>query len=55
MKENEVMYAYVRVSSTDQNVDRQMLAIEQLALPRSHIFIDRASGKDFDRPLRQRL
>ena len=55
MKENEVMYAYVRVSSTDQNVDRQMLAIEQLALPRSHIFIDRASGKDFDRPQYQRM
>lgn len=55
MKENEVMYAYVRVSSVDQNVDRQMLAIEQLALPRSHIFIDRVSGKDFDRPQYQRM
>ena len=55
MKENEVIYAYVRVSSTDQNVDRQMLAIEQLALPRSHIFIDRVSGKDFDRPQYQRM
>ena len=50
MKENEGMYAYIRVSSTDQNVDRQMLAIQQLELPRSHIFIDRVSGKDFDRP-----
>ena len=55
MKENEGMYAYIRVSSTDQNVDRQMLAIQQLELPRSHIFIDRVSGKDFDRPQYQRM
>ena len=55
MKENELMYAYVRVSSTDQNVDRQMHAIQQLALPRSHIFIDKVSGKDFDRPQYQRM
>jgi DNA invertase Pin-like site-specific DNA recombinase len=55
MKENEGMYAYIRVSSTDQNVDRQMLAIQQLELPRSHIFIDKVSGKDFDRPQYQRM
>ncbi len=55
MKENKLMYAYVRVSSTDQNVDRQMHAIQQLALPRSHIFIDKVSGKDFDRPQYQRM
>ena len=32
-----------------------MLAIQQLELPRSHIFIDRVSGKDFDRPQYQRM
>lgn len=55
MKGNEGIYAYVRVSSADQNVDRQMLAIQQLELPRSHIFIDRVSGKDFERPQYQRM
>ncbi len=55
MKDNEVIYAYIRVSSVDQNVDRQLLAIQQLALPKSHIFIDMVSGKDFDRPQYRRM
>ena len=43
-------YGYVRVSSTDQNEDRQMLAMEELHILPSQIFIDKQSGKDFERP-----
>lgn len=43
-------YGYIRVSSTDQNEDRQILAMKALNIPRERIFIDRQSGKDFERP-----
>ena len=43
-------YGYVRVSSSDQNEDRQMLAMSNLSISASHIFADKQSGKDFDRP-----
>jgi len=44
------IYGYVRVSSTDQNEDRQLLALEELGVQTSNIFIDKQSGKDFKRP-----
>jgi len=43
-------YGYVRVSSTDQNEDRQMLVMSELQIPAERIFIDKLSGKDFQRP-----
>ena len=43
-------YAYIRVSSKDQNVDRQLLALKPFNLPKSHIYCDYQSGKDFERP-----
>lgn len=43
-------YGYVRVSSTDQNEDRQMIALHQVGVEDKHIFMDKQSGKDFDRP-----
>lgn len=43
-------YGYVRVSSTDQNTDRQYLALQEQGIPEECIFIDRISGKDFRRP-----
>lgn len=43
-------YGYVRVSSTDQNEDRQMIALHQVGVEDKHIFIDKQSGKDFERP-----
>lgn len=43
-------YGYVRVSSTDQNEDRQLYAMEKLEIPSEQIFIDKQSGKDFNRP-----
>lgn len=49
------VYAYVRVSSTDQNEDRQMIAMEQVDVPEGNIYIDKQSGKDFNRPNYKRL
>ena len=43
-------YGYVRVSSIDQNEDRQMLAMRELNIPPAQIFTDKQSGKDFERP-----
>ncbi len=48
-------YAYIRVSSTDQNEDRQLIAIRALSIPEDRIYIDKQSGKDFDRPNYLRL
>lgn len=49
------MYGYARVSSKDQNLDRQLDAFEAFGVPRDAIFADKASGKDFDRPEYRRL
>ena len=43
-------YGYIRVSSADQCEDRQYLAMSELGVPEERIFIDKQSGKDFDRP-----
>ena len=43
-------YGYVRVSCADQNEDRQMLAMSELNIPAKQIFMDKQSGKNFDRP-----
>lgn len=48
--EEKRIYGYVRVSSTDQNEDRQMAAMAEIAVPPENIYIDKLSGKDFDRP-----
>lgn len=49
------IYGYVRVSSQDQNEERQLIAMREKQVPRSHIYIDKQSGKDFDRPQYKRL
>jgi DNA invertase Pin-like site-specific DNA recombinase len=43
-------YGYIRVSSHDQNEDRQLIAMQGLKIPPRCIFIDKQSGKDFNRP-----
>ena len=43
-------YGYVRVSSRDQNEDRQLLALHELNIPEKNIFVEKQSGKDFERP-----
>ncbi|MCL2087915.1 MAG: recombinase family protein [Oscillospiraceae bacterium] len=48
-------YGYIRVSSTDQNEDRQILAMQGLEIQPENLFIDKQSGKDFDRPSYKKL
>lgn len=43
-------YGYIRVSSRDQNEDRQVIALKEQKIPSDHIFMDKQSGKDFERP-----
>ncbi len=49
------VYGYVRVSSTDQNEDRQMIALRQMNIAERNIYIDKLSGKDFNRPSYKKL
>ena len=49
------VYGYIRVSSKDQNEDRQMIAMKELNIPQSNIYLDKQSGKDFNRPRYKRL
>ena len=48
-------YGYVRVSSRDQNEDRQLDALRGMEIEERNIFIDKQSGKDFERPQYKRL
>jgi len=52
---NANVYGYIRVSSLDQNEDRQLIAMQGAAIPKDNIFMDKQSGKDFDRPNYRRL
>lgn len=49
------IYGYIRVSSTDQNEDRQLMAMQSLGIAQTNLFIDKQSGKDFKRPAYKRL
>lgn len=53
-KEPEI-YGYVRVSTVDQNEDRQLDAMHRIGIDDQHIFMEKRSGKDFDRPEYQRI
>ena len=48
-------YGYIRVSSIDQNEDRQLIAMHDKDVPGNHIYVDKQSGKDFDRPQYKKL
>ena len=48
-------YAYVRVSSRDQNEERQLIAVRDAGVESKNIFVDKQSGKDFNRPAYKRL
>jgi DNA invertase Pin-like site-specific DNA recombinase len=50
-----VIYGYVRVSSKDQNEDRQLIAMAEAGVPEKNVFVDKQSGKDFNRPEYLRL
>ena len=49
------IYGYIRVSTREQNEDRQRLALSALPVPQENIFMDKQSGKDFARPQCRRL
>ncbi len=49
------IYGYARVSSTDQNEDRQMLALSEAGVEKKNIYMDKLSGKDFERPEYKKL
>ena len=51
---NEI-YGYIRVSSYDQNEDRQMIAMQKARIPRKNIYLDKQSGKNFERPMYRKL
>ena len=44
------VFGYVRVSARDPNEDRQLLALREIPVPEENIFLDKQSGKDFNRP-----
>ena len=50
-----MVYGYIRVSSTDQNEDRQLIALYGKGVPDERIYIDKQSGKDFKRPQYRRM
>ena len=55
-KANEqVAYGYARVSSIAQNEDRQIIALKEMGVPEKNIYIDKMTGKNFDRPQYKKL
>lgn len=48
-------YGYIRVSSKDQNEDRQVLAMQEFGVEAAELYMDKQSGKDFDRPQYKKL
>lgn len=50
-----MLYGYARVSSRDQRIDRQVTALTEVGVLEENIFIDKQSGKDFNRPAYKEL
>ncbi len=48
-------YGYIRVSTRVQNEDRQIIALREMSIPEQNIFMDKQSGKDFNRPQYKKL
>lgn len=53
--EHTKIYGYIRVSTQEQNEDRQVIALKNAGVPDKHIYIDKLSGKNFDRPQYKKL
>ena len=49
------VYGYMRVSTKEQNEDRQRIAMREFGVQEKNLFLDKQSGKDFDRPAYQKL
>jgi len=54
-KQMPAIYGYVRVSTREQNEDRQLIALQTLSIPEKNIYMDKQSGKDFNRPQYKKL
>lgn len=52
---SKIIYGYIRVSTKEQNEDRQRIALAEFPVPENHIFLDKLSGKDFERPQYKKL
>lgn len=55
MNDNSKIYGYVRVSSAEQNEGRQMIALAEAGVQEGDIFVDKQSGKNFERPQYKRM
>ena len=53
--EQQKLYGYARVSSRNQNEDRQIIALREMGLTDKQIYVDKQSGKDFNRPQYKKL
>lgn len=53
--EKQNFYGYIRCSTREQNEDRQLVALEQIGVPKKQIYMDKQSGKDFYRPQYKRM
>lgn len=49
------VYGYIRVSSKDQKEDRQQIALKEVGVDLQNIYVDKQSGKDFNRPQYKKL
>lgn len=54
-KNSAKIYGYTRVSSREQNEERQQLAMQEFGVPQENLYLDKQSGKDFERPAYRRL
>ena len=54
-KIEQKIYGYIRVSTREQNEDRQVIALREVGVPERNVYIDKQSGKDFERPHYKKL
>lgn len=55
MMSEQKIYGYMRVSTREQNENRQKIALLEIGVPENHIYMDKLSGKDFERPQYKKL
>ena len=53
--QQQKIYGYIRVSTKEQNEDRQLIAMQEFPVEKKNIYLDKFSGKDFNRPQYQKL
>lgn len=49
-RDTKQFFGYIRVSTREQNLDRQIIAMQEVSVPAKNLYLDRQSGKDFERP-----